>query len=178
MPEAVKKPVVVRRKPGKPHYRLDKDHAFREILAMMTSMRWITGKSSYDIAAKYKVGINEAQAWAGECSRIIRLGQDKESMRQRILENLDLAARLAVKDKKYGAMRSMLALQADVSGVIEPATIPQSNTSMPIEELRGLLAGLGYDIVKRTEGTLNDPGTSQELGPATSPDPEEEGLVG
>lgn len=74
-----------------PRAREDADAGVRDCLDLMTSGRWVTGRSHTEVAERHGVHPDTVKKWATNASRIIRFAieGDVEDIRARMVSTLD-----------------------------------------------------------------------------------------
>lgn len=157
------------------HWSSDLDDVTREAIDMMLDGKWITGRSHLDLAKKHGRDEGQVRQIAANASRFIRLCRGKEDqVRERILLAIDRGERLALEAEKVAfsmdgqelrakqpdlrALIAFLQLQCEVHGLCRSAKdkpTDDDTVKLPINELRELLDGLGFEVVKK-DGSSSD----------------------
>lgn len=97
------------------------DQGVRHCIELMTSGRWVIGKSGPEVAAKFKVSPETVKEWAVSASRCIRICIEDEGAREdikaRMIATLDYIVGLNVEDDSKVAV-SAIAEQGKLLGLV------------------------------------------------------------
>lgn len=155
-----------------PRTRVDADAGVRRCMELMTSGKWVSGKSHAEVAAEHGVEPVTVKAWATSASRVIRrlAEEDLPEIRARILAGLERAVAMAferqgmsLKGEPYdnpdvrGAVAA-LEVQAKILGLItQKHEVTKPNvTAMTREQHLEALAKLREEIAAE-EAKLSEP---------------------
>jgi hypothetical protein len=148
-------------------YSEKRDDLFREVLEMMTSGKFKTGVTIYELTERYGYALDYVKRVTGEVSRYIRLAyQDREETAAKMQATLDHGVRLALGAKEHAfdqkkgrwhsvdapnlkALKDLIRLQAEILGRANGSQNNASNSvvNVQVEELKPLLATLGYQLM-------------------------------
>lgn len=133
-----------------PRAREDADAGVRDCLDLMTSGRWVTGRSHQDVAARHGVHAETVKKWATNASRIIRFAieGDVEDIRARMVATLDTIVAAAMNATEQHAVRT--------EDGIETVQLPKADLRNAISAIETQAKLLGLVVQKHEVAMTED----------------------